>query len=268
MSKSQHDLNTAPAVMSSAVLETLASLNVTLTKEQQEVLDDRISSTAASTRATEASASTLAKVLKPPQPKPHTGKIDAMEAHNFIDSNEEYNSIVLLHRDLWTSYAVLRLEGDARAWWRATGLDPKNTPWEDFRRAFITAHSPPGTVMRARTALHHLQQQGRPVAAYTHEFHSHLRLAEDVDTHTTIHYYVSGLDEKIRLQVRLADPQTLEEAIVKATKVDDILREDKGKTVAGPSSVRATADPMAMDIDNISVGRITAAERERLRRNN
>ncbi|KAF9971382.1 hypothetical protein BGZ73_005711 [Actinomortierella ambigua] len=121
--------------------------------------------------------------------------------------------------------------------------------------------------MSARTALHHLQQEGRPVAAYTHEFHSHLRLAADVDSATTIYYFVSGLDEKIRLQVRLADPKTLEEAILKATKVDNILREDKGKTIARPSST-PLAGPMAMDLDNISLGRITNAERERLRRTN
>ncbi|KAF9149954.1 hypothetical protein DFQ26_001776 [Actinomortierella ambigua] len=199
MSASAQDLSTAQAAMSAAVLKALADLQITLSPDQQLELEGKIASTSAATRASENSASTLAKVLKPPHPKPHNGQIDATEARNFIVSNEEYNSIVLLSRNLWTPFAVLRLEGDARAWWRSLLKDPATMPWDEFKEVFITAHSPPDTITRARTALHHLQQSRRTMAAYTHEFQTHLRLAANIDDSTTILYFVSGLDEKIRL---------------------------------------------------------------------
>jgi hypothetical protein len=265
------DLNNAQATMTTAVLEALKTLGISVTNEQQESITKTINSTAATTRATESSASTLATVLKPPQPKPHDGRIDANEAHNFIDSNEEYNSIVTLNKDLWTAYAVLRLEGNARAWWRSTGKEPTKTPWDDFKQAFIKAHSPPDTVMRAREALHHLRQDGRPIAEYTQEFQGHRRLAANMDALTILHYYIYGLDDTIRMQVRLSDPETLDEAILKATKVDDILREDKRQQAAAASSSTSSkikSDPMAMELDNIALGRLTPAERERLIRIN
>ncbi|KAG0217070.1 hypothetical protein BGW41_000654, partial [Actinomortierella wolfii] len=109
------DLHFAPDAMTEAVIAELAAMKISVDEEQASRLSHRIATTASSTRASEVSATSLATVLKPPKPEPHDGRIDASEARNFIDSNEEYNTIVHLNRSLWTAYAVLRLKGNARA---------------------------------------------------------------------------------------------------------------------------------------------------------
>ncbi|KAG0228212.1 hypothetical protein BGW42_002326 [Actinomortierella wolfii] len=258
-----NDLNFAPDVITEAVIA--ANKGISIGDEQAALLPQTISTTASSTRASEVFATPPTTVVKPPKPQPHDGRIDAIEAHNFIDSMEDYNTIVQLHRSLWTASAVLRLKGNARTWWRST-KKPTTVSWEEFKAAFITAHSPPETIMRAHgNSIQHLQQAGRPVAQYTHEFRTHLHLAADIDAPAAIRYYVSGLDKEIQLHVRLSDPKTLDDAVLKATMVDYILGEEKGKQPRTLSASAAHSNGVAMELDNIKLGKITPAERKRLR---
>lgn len=101
-------------------------------------------------------ARTLATVLKPTKPKPYTGAIDADACLNFIDNQEEYFNIVDLHRDSWVKYTAVSLEGDAKAWWRSSGLKLDST-WKAFEAAFIAYHTPPNAVAAARQELNNLR---------------------------------------------------------------------------------------------------------------
>ncbi|KAG0238775.1 hypothetical protein BGW42_002641 [Actinomortierella wolfii] len=92
------DLNFASDAMTEAVIAELAAMKISVSEEQATHLSHRIATTASSIRACEVSATSLATVLKPPKPEPHDGRIDTSEARNFIDSNEEYNTIVHLNR--------------------------------------------------------------------------------------------------------------------------------------------------------------------------
>lgn len=190
---------------------------------------------------------TVAMIVKPNRPKPYKGELDAIACLNFIENQEEYYEIMRLHQDEWVKYTSVNLEDDAKAWWRDSGLK-FNTPWKDFRNAFIDAFTPPNTDSAARDELSKLRQGKMSVAEYTSRFRRLMRLAPSLDTKSTIWYYTSGLEPKTSQEVRLRQPETLHQAIHQATIIHSIL------FPAPPTLVGATTSQtsdMAMDLDNI-----------------
>ncbi|KAF9896246.1 hypothetical protein BX616_007833, partial [Lobosporangium transversale] len=144
-------------------------------------------------------ARTLATVLKPQKPTPYEGAINAVAALNFVDSLEEYYTIVTLTPSKWVRYAVLSLNGEAKAWWRDSGLN-LDTPWADFRKAFLRQFTPPDSANAARRALDKLRQGRMSVAEYTSKFRSHLRLATNLDKDSALQKYMLGLEPETSKQ--------------------------------------------------------------------
>jgi hypothetical protein len=197
-------------------------------------------------------ARTLAVVLKPQKPEPYSGTIDAEAALNFVDSFEEYYTILKLHVDCWVAYVVLSLTLDARSWWRTSGLDLK-TPWSEFRTAFLARFTPPDSANKARGKLRNLKQGRQSVAAYTTEFRRYLRLIPTMHKDDALYEYLRGLEDGTGLQVRLRQPDSLDAAITEATIVHAILLPD-GVPQAVPQTTaapRTPSDPTAMEIDNL-----------------
>jgi hypothetical protein len=191
---------------------------------------------------------TVAMIVKPNKPKPYKGELDAIACLNFIENQEEYYEIMRLSNDEWVKYTSVNLEDDAKAWWRDSGLK-FNTPWKDFRKAFIDAFTPPNTDSAARDELAKLRQGKMSVAEYTSRFRRLMRLAPSLDNKSTIWYYTGGLEPRTSQEVRLRQPETIHQAIHQATIVHSIL------FPAPPTTVGSTATPtisdMAMDLDNI-----------------
>ena len=195
-------------------------------------------------------ARTLAYVLKPQKPDPYTGIIDAEECLNFVDSYKEYYKILQLHPDRWVSYVVLSLTGDARSWWRTSGLKLE-TPWAEFRTAFMARFTPPDSANKAREALQRLKQGRRSVAVYTAEFLRFVRLIPTMDKGDALYQYLIGLEPTTSTQVRLRQPTNLDAAVTEATIVHSILFPN-GLPQVGPNPApQAPSDPMAMEIDNL-----------------
>jgi Retrotransposon gag protein/Zinc knuckle len=195
---------------------------------------------------------TLAYVLKPTAPTPYTGEIDAEECLNFMDSCEEYYSILQLAIALWVKFVVLNLTGDARSWWRTSEMTI-TTPWSEFRAAFIARFTPPDSVNKARESLKNLKQGRKGVATYTAEFRRFLRLIPNMDKGDALYVYLTGLEAETSKQVRLRQPTSLAAAITEATIVHSILFPD-GFPQALPQARVAPAvpvDSMAMELDNI-----------------
>lgn len=194
---------------------------------------------------------TLAYVLKPTAPRAYTGSIDAEACLNFLDSYEEYYSILQLAAEQWVRWMVLNLDGDARSWWRTSELTI-DTPWIEFRAAFTTRFTPPDSVNKARESLRKLKQGRNSVATYTAEFRRFLRLIPNMDKDDALYVYLMGLELETSKQVRLRQPISLVAAITEATIVYSILFPD------GPppalSQARMTPPPvdsMAMELDNL-----------------
>lgn len=189
---------------------------------------------------------TLNKVLKPQTPSPYKGDHDADACQNFIDNQEEYYKVVKLAEDQWVQYTILNLTDDAKSWWRSSGL-AIDTPWIIFKRVFLAFFTPPNAVSAAREALETLRQGKRTVAAYTHEFRSLRRRVPSLDDDTALHWYMKGLERETGKEVRLRQPDTLDQAISQATMVHSILFPD------GPTVRTNKDDHSAMDLDNMDI---------------
>jgi hypothetical protein len=193
-------------------------------------------------------ARTLNQILKPQRPEPYAGEVDADACLNFIDNQKEYYTVVNLSLSQWVQYTALNLKGDAKSWWRSSGLNI-TTPWPTFEEAFLTFHTPPNAVAAAREAMEALKQGKRSVAVYTHEFRRLQRRIPSLDTDTALHWYVKGLEPNTSKEVKLRQPRDLDQAIHQASLIHSILfPESPAITTSTPKP-----DPSAMDIDNLHV---------------
>ncbi|KAF9943761.1 hypothetical protein BGZ65_000340, partial [Modicella reniformis] len=105
----------------------------------------------------------------PQTPSPFKGEHDADTCQNFIDNQEEYFHVVKLSESQWVQYTALNLTDEAKSWWRSCGLTI-NSPWGEFKKAFLAFFTPPNAVAAARESLENLRQGKRTVAAFTHDF--------------------------------------------------------------------------------------------------
>jgi hypothetical protein len=199
-------------------------------------------------------ARTLHKILRPQQPSPYAGAIDADACHNFIDNQEEYYEVVKLGDAEWVQYTALSLTDDAKSWWRSSGLTIRSS-WFDFKKAFLGFHTPPNAAIAALTALEALRQGNRTVAAYTHDFRRLRRRVPSLDDLTALHWYKKGLEKDTSKEVMLRQPETLDMAITQATLVHSILYPD------GPTGFKTRPHQTSdMEVDNlhIAVNNLTA----------
>lgn len=191
-------------------------------------------------------ARTLNKILKPQNPPPYSGAIDADACQNFIDNQEEYYTVVKLANTEWVQYTALNLTEEAKSWWRSSGLTLAS-PWDDFKDAFLAFHTPPNAVAAAREALESLRQGKRTVAAYTHEFRKLRRRVPTLDDGTALHWFMKGLVPDTSKEVKLRQPSSLDVAISQATLIHAILFPD-GPTVSTPKN-----EPSPMDLDSLHI---------------
>lgn len=197
-------------------------------------------------------ARTLATVLKPSRPKPYTGAIDADACLNFIDNQAEYFAIVDLHRDSWVKYTAVNLESEAKAWWRSSGLK-LDAKWEAFEAAFTAYHTPPNAVAAARQELNNLRQKGLSVNEYTHKFRRLLRLIPAMDAQTALYIYTTGLEPETSKEVRLRQPETMEQAVHQAAIVHAILHPHGPTATTTPTpTTTATTTSTDMEVDTIA----------------
>lgn len=191
-------------------------------------------------------ARTLHKILKPNTPSAYHGLVDADACTNFIENQEDYYTVVTLDHGLWVQYTALNLEGDAKSWWRASGLTFE-TPWIEFKQAFIDVHTPPNAVSAARVLLESMKQGDNTVTAYTLAFRRQRRLVPTLDDDTALHWYIKGLERETAKQVRLTQVKTLAEAVSHATLLHAILYPD------GPVRHSVAKQSTAMEVDNLQV---------------
>ena len=196
-------------------------------------------------------ARTFAAVLKPAKPEPYTGLIDADACLNFIDNQAEYFEIVELSRDHWVKYTALALKEDAKTWWRNSSLTI-STPWEAFSKAFVKAHTPPNAEEQAMHDLDHIKQGVSPIAEYTIRFRRIARLVPDLSERMQVYKFLNGLHHKIRLEVKLRQPENMTQAIHQATVIWGVVSHDTPPTAAKESAM--DIDTISTDINNFSHG--------------
>lgn len=185
----------------------------------------------------------------------------------------------------WVPFAATLLRGRASTWWRITketALNSGRTPiktWDHFAAALRQQFRPVNTAKTARDRLVNLRQT-RSVQDYAYHFRSIIIDIPGMTEDEKIDRFVRGLKDRIRQEVDLREPGTLDKAISLADRYDAMLfraskndREFRPARSYAPKATAAApaapADPDAMDIDSLQQTRrapLTDDERDRLRR--
>jgi hypothetical protein len=157
-------------------------------------------------------------------------------------------------------HAATYLEGAAATWWRSVALasDRSGTPrptWDSFKAQLITLFKPVNASKVARDHLAELKQTGA-VFRYNTDFNRLVLEAGNVSADEQLHRYIRGLKPKIRVEVELADPQTVHTAMEKAQRIDTITwyarteyNSSYKSTPAFSSNTYAPMDLSALKID-------------------
>lgn len=126
-------------------------------------------------------------------------------------------------------YAILFLRGWAQTWWQqceamaaCNTLTPIQT-WEQFQSAIRRQFGGFDEVEKARDDLARVRQTAS-VMAYVHRFHeAMLKLPADQIVDADLrHRFISGLKPNTQLQVKIANPTTLQEAMNVADRIDRV----------------------------------------------
>jgi hypothetical protein len=122
--------------------------------------------------------------------------------------------------------AATYLDGPAATWWR--GLHNECTlqglplpTWTTFKARLVAQFKPVNSSRVARDKLSALRQF-KSVAQYNTDFTQLVLDAGDVGAVEQLYRYKQGLKPKVRLEVELADPTTLQEAMQKAQTIDSL----------------------------------------------
>jgi hypothetical protein len=209
---------------------------------------------------------TTSSNVKPSKPEPFTGKrgesIDAwifqVEQYMFISKVEESQRIML---------AASFLKEHAALWWRnvyqENAQNGTTWTWHDFALNLRTQFRPVNATKLARDRLANLRQT-QSVQAYVHAYRSLILDIPDMAENEKLDRFVRGLKERVRKEVELRDPTSLDEAIKIADRVDAITYNWRY-----PESEKLRTEamgPTPMEIDAIRRPSLTTEERERLRR--
>src|ERR1700760_4337975 len=122
--------------------------------------------------------------------------------------------------------AATYLEGNAATWWRSLVMQTDDRTgdgisWNDFQQGLISMFKPVNAKKIARDKLASLKQTNS-VAKYNFDFTQLCLEINDIHESEKLDKYVRGLKEKIRVEVELAEPTTLAQAMSKAHRIDNI----------------------------------------------
>lgn len=180
-------------------------------------------------------------------------------------------------------FAISLLSEEPQAW--AHGLMEQGSPVlnsiDTFFEGMAKLYDDPQRKATAEAILHHLSQGRRPIEDYTVEFR---KWAADTNwNEPALHYqYRQGLSELLKDELaRMETPETLEELIQAATKLDRRLRERRSERFQGPrptwtpfrapsmpspsSTTPPEAEPMQLGLVRAP---LTSEERQRRRQSN
>ena len=140
---------------------------------------------------------------------------------------QQYCKALRLPETQWVEFAATFLRDGASTWWRAH-LDlverqesPLITEWNVFKRVLTTQFQPVNAQKIARDRLHNLRQT-KSVVEFVYEFHKICLEIKDVSPSEKLDRFVRGLKPSVREKVDIEDPQTVDEAMQIAQRIDSI----------------------------------------------
>ena len=220
-------------------------------------------------RAAPAAQPIPAPRIKPDRPPPFTGrKNESLEA--WIFQMQQFCDLAPVPADDRIAFAATFFKDQAALWWRAyhqaQDWEAAAPNWNAFLTALRLQFIPVNTSISAYDRLQRLSQKAS-VNAYNHEFRAIMLELPDMDQATRMNYYMKGLKESIRPFVAMQTPADLATAETIAERVDAVTYKPQSRTSGFQqrSNYRSPGGVTPMDLD--AIGKLTDAERERLRKN-
>lgn len=242
----------------------------------------------------EATPAPLPSRIQPRSPTVYKGtSLDARQIQNWVFNMRQYLTLSSATPEQEVICAASYLEDDASIWFQgwfpkalaSAGATPTRkkiyVPWDQFVEALRAAFLPPDHHRSLRQRLANLRQTGT-LAEYIVEFRS-IRLSLDISEDEALDRFERGLRPYTQGQLALYAPDTVDQAIRMATKIDNayqVVRQatsNRSTTQANnkysPTTTRNTPTSTTLSVerktsrgqDTPRLGRLTEAERERLR---
>lgn len=163
----------------------------------------------------------LRSSVKASKPKTYNG-LRGDDPEVWLFQFNQYADINQLEEDARPKLAATYLEGNAATWWRSlVTQSEQNISWRAFQQGLISMFKPVNAKKIARDKLAGLKQNNS-VAKYNFDFTQLCLEINDISESEKLDKYVRGLKDKIRVEVELAEPTTLPQAMSKAQRIDNI----------------------------------------------
>lgn len=110
------------------------------------------------------------------------------------------------------------LRGNALQWWQRVNKSTITT-WNMFKQSFLNEYEPKEAAEIARAKLDSLRQRGA-VINYCNDFREQINKILDMSVADQLHNFKKGLQPEIARELAMQRPETLEQAIQLAQRVD------------------------------------------------
>ena len=183
---------------------------------------------------------------------------------------QQFCTLAPVPNDDCIAFAATFFKDQAALWWRAyhqtQNWEAAPPTWAAFLATLRQQFTPVNTSISAYDHLQRLSQKAS-VNAYNHEFRAIMLELPDMDPATRMNYYMKGLKENIRPFVAMQTPADLATAEIIAERVDAVTYKPQARTFGSQprTNYRSPGGVVPMDLD--AIGKLTDAERERLRKN-
>ena len=164
--------------------------------------------------------------VKPPTPGPFHGDKDINSLDTWVFAMGEYFAVAGLSDDRQRiQYAGLLLKGPALVWYRTLVTEgrPPGYDWATFVQELRQNFCPINAVRRARDRLARVRQDGS-LQDFVREFRSICLEIPGITDEEKLDRFLRALHPRIRSEVELQDPDTLDKAIKLSEKFDAVLR--------------------------------------------
>ena len=138
----------------------------------------------------------------------------------------QYAHLTGIREEDRAKWAATYLSGKAATWWRGLVMQQPDTDidaitWDQFASGLVSMFKQVNAKKIARDKLAVLRQT-HSVAKYNYDIGQLFLEIGDIHDTEKLDRYIRGLKDKVRMEVELAEPTTLAQAMAKAQRVDGI----------------------------------------------
>ena len=169
----------------------------------------------------EVSRRSSAGAFKLSKPPPFTGDAKGQTATQWLGSLEHYFKLVDFTPDQCLHYVGNFLSGGAWGWYSRENAIESFPTWEAFRSMFLRHYQPVNAGVTGRDRLYHMRQGKDSVGKYRDEFLNIMSEIADLGDQEALNLFKQGLNEHIRRNILLLQPDTLRTAMEAAAMVEE-----------------------------------------------